>query len=241
MKLKLLLGLMLPLASIIHVQAEPKVNALFNGKDLTGWVQRGGTAKYTVENGEVVGTSVENSPNSFLCTEKTYGDFVFEYEFKVDPLLNSGVQFRSECFDDARTITVDGKVVKIPAGRVHGYQAEIDPDPKKDRWWSAGIYDEGRRSWLYPGKKGGDEATFTAQGKKLFKQNDWNLVRIEARGDSMKTFLNGTACAEIKDSQTLRGFFALQVHGIGNAREKLGKQVRWRNLNLTELSPAPSL
>ena len=31
-------------------------------------------------------------------------------------------------------------------GRVHGYQVEIDPS---DRAWSAGIYDEARKGWLY--------------------------------------------------------------------------------------------
>ena len=61
---------------------------LFNGKDLTGWVQRGGVAKYTIEDGAIVGTSTLNTPNSFLCTGRDYGDFILEYEFKVDPRLN---------------------------------------------------------------------------------------------------------------------------------------------------------
>jgi hypothetical protein len=213
---------------------------LFNGKDLTGWVQRGGKAKYHVEGNEIVGTSVLNTPNSFLCTEKTYGDFIFEYEFKVDPRLNSGVQFRSECFDKVTPVTLEDKTIKVPAGRVHGYQAEIDPDPKKDRWWTAGIYDEGRRSWLYPGKNGGDGPAFTAQGRKIFKQGDWNHIRIEAVGDSIKTFLNGTPCAAIKDALTLRGFIALQVHGIAKDKAKDGSQVRWRNLQITEVASAAS-
>jgi hypothetical protein len=51
---------------------------LFNGKDLSGWVQRGGKATYAIEGNEIVGTSVVNTPNTFLCTEKTYGDFILE-------------------------------------------------------------------------------------------------------------------------------------------------------------------
>ena len=43
---------------------------LFDGKTLEGWIQRGGKAKYTVENGEIVGTSVLGTPNSFLCTDR---------------------------------------------------------------------------------------------------------------------------------------------------------------------------
>lgn len=211
---------------------------LLPGKDFAGWVKRGGNAPYAVEGREIVGTSVLNTPNTFLCTTKSYGDFRLEYEFKVDPRLNSGVQIRSECFDQPTETEWQGNVIKIPAGRVHGYQIEIDPDPKQDRWWSAGIYDEGRRAWLYPGILGGENKAFTDAGRKLFRQGEWNRVKVEAVGDSIKTWLNGKPCAEIKDSLTLRGFIGLQVHGIGNDTSKEGAQVRWRNLRLTDLTPA---
>jgi Domain of Unknown Function (DUF1080) len=236
MQKKVLIRLVLAALVLPGISSAQSPVPLFNGKDLTGWVQRGGKAKYHVEGNEIVGTSAMDTPNSFLCTEKTYGDFIFEYEFKVDPRLNSGVQFRSECFDKTTSVTSEDKTITVPAGRVHGYQAEIDPDPKKNRWWTAGIYDEARRNWLYPGKKGGDEAAFTTQGRKIFKQGDWNHIRIEAVGDSIKTFLNGTPCAAIKDAMTLRGFIALQVHGIGKDKDTDGSQVRWRNLKITEVA-----
>ncbi len=210
--------------------------ALFNGKDLDGWVKRGGKAEYKIEDGAIVGTSALNTPNTFLCTGRDYSDFILEYEFKVDPLLNSGVQIRSNSLDEKIEGTWQGKKVTIDAGRVHGYQIEIDPDPKKDRWWSAGIYDEARRGWLYPGALGGEAKSFTEQGRKIFKQGDWNKVRVEAIGDSIKTTLNGTACASIKDSLTKSGFIGLQVHGIGKDKDKDGTQVRWRNLRIQEVA-----
>src|ERR1700739_5181812 len=75
--------------------------SLFNGKNLDGWKQATGTAGYTVENGMIVGTTVVNSPNSFLVTQKEYGDFVLELDNKVDDTTsNSGVQTRSH-FDQA--------------------------------------------------------------------------------------------------------------------------------------------
>jgi hypothetical protein len=212
---------------------------LFNGKDFTGWVQRGGKATYTIEGNEIVGTSVTNTPNTFLCTEKTYGDFILEYEFKVDPRLNSGVQFRSLAYDEATQFESGGKVFKVPANRVHGYQVEIDPDVPRKRMWTGGIYEEGRRGWLFPrgGEQSAEAKAFSAQGQRIFKPNDWNKIRLEARGDSIKTWLNGTACADLKDSAIARGFIALQVHGIAQDADKNGTQVRWRNLKLTDLTP----
>ncbi len=209
---------------------------LFNGKDFDGWVQRGGKAKYTIEDGCVVGTSTPKTPNSFMCTGRDYGDFILEYEFKVDPRLNSGVQIRSQWFAEAKEVTWEGKQIKIPAERVHGYQIEIDPDPKKDRWWAAGIYDEARRGWLYPGALGGNAKEFTDQGRKIFKQDDWNKVHVEAIGDTITTTLNGTPCASIKDSLTPSGFIALQVHAIGETKGIEGSQVRWRNLRIKEVT-----
>ncbi|TAK92578.1 MAG: DUF1080 domain-containing protein [Verrucomicrobia bacterium] len=220
-----------------HATAAENWQPLFNAKDLAGWVQHGGKATYTIEGNEIVGTSAPETPNTFLCTAKTYGDFILEYDFKVDERLNSGVQIRSECFDTEKEVTWKGKTIKIAAGRVHGYQIEIDPEVKKDRWWSAGIYDEGRRGWLFPADGNKEQAAkFTELGRKIFKRGDWNHVRAEVIGDSFKTWLNGTPCADIHDSMTPRGFIALQVHNIGKEKDKLGTQVRWRNLRIAEIA-----
>jgi hypothetical protein len=196
---------------------------LFNGENLDGWTQRGGKARYHVQNREIVGSSVPNTPNSFLCTTKDYGNFILELEFKVDSGLNSGIQIRSQCFDEPRTIELGGKTYKIPAGRVHGYQVEIDPS---ERAWSGGIYDEGRRGWL-------NDLKNNEPARKAFRPGEWNMYRVECRGDSIKTFLNGVPAADLKDSVTLKGFIALQVHGVGNRQEPL--EVRWRNIRIQEL------
>ena len=211
---------------------------LFNGKDLDGWYTNG-KAQYTAEDGCIVGRTVLNAGNSFLCTKEKYGDFVLEYDFKVDPTLNSGVQFRSEVFDEARTLDVKnakGEFIKVPKDRVHGYQCEIDMDSGRKRWWTAGVYDEARRDWLYPGSLGGDGKAFTQQGEKVSKPDDWNHVRIEAVGTSIKTFLNGEPRVSIEDGLTRSGLIGLQVHSIGNDQTKVGLQVRFRNLRLKDMS-----
>lgn len=197
--------------------------SLFNGKNLDGWVQRGGKAKYRAEDNQIIGASVPNTSNSFLCTQKNYANFILELEFKVHPKLNSGVQIRSECFDQDKTLELNGKTIKVPAGRVHGYQVEIDAT---DRLWSGGIHDEARRGWL-----GGFVNLGATQ--KAFKQNEWNKFRIECRGESIKTWLNGVAAAELKDSVTPTGFIGLQVHGVGKLEDPL--EVRFGNLRIKEL------
>jgi hypothetical protein len=197
---------------------------LFDGKSLDGWVQHGGQAKYRVENGEIVGTSVPNTQNTFLCTAKEYGDFVLELEFKVHPELNSGVQIRSQVFADEREIDVEGKKKKVPADRVHGYQVEIDPS---ERSYSGAIYDEARRGRFLADLADNEAA------RKAFKQGEWNKFRIECRGNSIKTWINDVPAVSLVDDATAKGVIALQVHGVGKREDAL--DVRWRNIKLAEL------
>ena len=194
--------------------------SLFNGKDLTGWKQLNGEAKYTVENGVIVGTTVLNTPNSFICTEKNYSDFIFEVDLLVEPDMNSGIQLRSESKADYNN------------GRVHGYQCEVDPSA---RAWSGGIYDEARRGWLYT-------IELNTKAQPALKMGEWNRYRIECVGNSIKTWINDVPCAHVIDDMTPTGFIALQVHSIGNNKEKEGQQIKWKNIRIktTNLKPSPS-
>lgn len=190
--------------------ADPIWQDLFDGATLNGWTQKNGKAKYHVEDGTIVGTTVVGEPNSFLCTDTLYGDFILEYEFIVNPNMNSGVQIRSNSYPEYKD------------GRVHGYQVEIDP---KERAWTAGIYDEARRGWL-------NDLKNNPEARAAFKQNEWNQVRVECRGTSIKTWLNGVPAADLQDFMTARGFIALQVH---QTKEPEPMQVKWRKIRLQDL------
>ncbi|WP_409557734.1 DUF1080 domain-containing protein [Allomuricauda sp. SCSIO 64092] len=183
--------------------------ALFDGETLNGWTQKGGEAKYKVRERTIVGTTIYDTPNSFLTSDKMYGDFILELEFKVDSSMNSGIQIRSNSLPHYRN------------GRVHGYQVEIDPS---DRAWSGGIYDEARRGWLHTLEN-------NPEGQKAFKQNDWNHYRIEAIGDTLKTWVNGVPTSHLVDEKTASGFIALQVHSI-NKDKKEGTEVQWRDIKI---------
>jgi hypothetical protein len=189
----------------------PEWVELFNGRDLTGWEQRGGQASYSVQDGCIVGASRPNQPNSFLCTTAEFGDFELELDFKADDGANSGIQFRSLSLPEYQK------------GRVHGYQAEIDTG---ERAWTAGIYDEGRRGWLAPLDTNPD-------ARAAYRHNEWNHVKIVAVGDRLCTWLNGVPAAHLHDSMTARGFIALQVHDVGGRQDEL--RVCWKNLRLKPL------
>lgn len=181
---------------------------LFNGKDLSGWRQINGFATYEVKDGMIVGTTAKGSPNSFLCTTKDYGDFILEFEVKLDSDLNSGVQIRSHSRPDYKN------------GRVHGYQVEIATNG------NAGfIYDEARRGWLSTDRS-------DPKARAAFKDGQWNHYRVECRGNRIRTWVNGVPVADVKDDMDAKGFIGLQVHSYGGDKPA---QVRWRNIRIQVL------
>lgn len=198
------------LALTVASAAEAGWVSLFNGKDLTGWEQKNGLAKYEAKDGCIVGTSVPNSPNSFLCTTKDYGDFELEFEVKVDAALNSGVQIRSHSIPGYQN------------GRVHGYQVEIAVGG-----FSGGIYDEARRGKFLNAEQPSDKI------KGLLKDNEWAKYRVVCQGDRIQTWVNGVQVTDLKDDMTKSGFLGLQVHGVGKRTDPL--RASWRNLRLLEL------
>lgn len=208
-----LMSVILP-GLFLHLSAQEKWENLFNGENFDNWEVLNGNAEYTIEGDEIVGTSRLNTPNTFLATKRTYSDFILEFEVKVDPTLNSGVQIRSLSDPSYRD------------GRVHGYQVEIDPSK---RAWSGGIYDEARRGWVYALGR-------NPKGQQAFNVTGWNKYRVEAVGPSIRIWINGVNTANLLDDMTPAGFIGLQVHGINNEVQD-GKEIRWRNIRITEESP----
>ncbi len=205
-------------------KGDRKFAPLFDGKTLDGWVVRAGKAAYKVEDGAIVGTTVESSPNTFLCTKKEYGDFELTFEVKCDAKLNSGVQVRSHAYAKATPQPSNPKRIR-PAGDVYGPQVEISADGNAGRIW-----DEARHArWHDPEP---NEKARTA-----YKPDEWNRYRIVAQGDRIRTWVNDVPVADIrvKEKEDAAGFLGLQVHSIKPGTGPY--QVRWRNLQIRELKP----
>ncbi|NND70735.1 MAG: DUF1080 domain-containing protein [Rhodothermales bacterium] len=182
---------------------------MLDSGNLDAWIKLNGDATYELKDGVVTGIATYGTPNTFLATRKSYGDFILELEVYDDPRLNSGIQIRSQSKKEYNK------------GRVHGYQVEIDPSP---RAYSGGIYDEARRGWL---------ATLAEndRGRKAFVNGEWNVYRIEAIGKELRVWINGINTANVIDAVDSEGFIALQVHSIGD-RSLEGAQVKWRNIRI---------
>jgi len=192
---------------------------LFNGKDLSGWKAVAGNATFAVQDGVIEGSAVFGTGNTFLISEELYGDYILEVDLKISHTSsNSGIMTRGQ-FDPA------GQAGK---GLVYGYQVEADPTA---RAWSGGIYDEARRGWFYP-------LDLNPTAKSVFKLGEWNRYRIEAIGNTIKTWVNGQEVAYFVDDLDVRGFIGLQVHSIQN-KEDEGRKTYFRNVRIQTENLSP--
>lgn len=205
-----------------HTCAADEWTSMFNGKTLEGWTLKNGSAKYSVEDGAIVGRTNTGSPNSFLCSVEEYGDFELEFETKVHNRLNSGVQIRSQ------TEQGPDKTV-YNTGRVNGPQVEIEASGREGA--EAGyVYGEATgRGWLVPDDK--------RTPHKHFKDGEWNHYRVVAKGPRIQTYINGQLIYDLTHEEIYKtnpkGFIGLQVHSIGANEGPY--EVRWRNLRIKKL------
>lgn len=183
---------------------------LFDGETLTGWTNPYDRGEAKVVDGEIHLTS---NDKFFLCSEKTYSDFIFEAEILLpEGKANSGFMFRAH----------------VKPNKMFGYQAEVDGG---DRAWSGGLFDEARRGWLNPLKPNDSPSgnAFREKTKGSFKRSDWNTYRIHAEGTRLRIWVNDVLCTDYTDDMDAEGYLGLQHHGED------GQVYKFRNIRIKEL------
>ncbi len=210
---------------------------LFDGSTLTGWAQMNGAHRFSVEDGAIVGRTVEASAsmNSFLCTTREFDDFELELETAIDPITNSGIQIRST----VRPLQTTGRGFESAAGRVNGPQVEIRRYYKGEPATGL-LYGEAMgTNWLSSQQK-------IDQGHHHFVDDGWNRLRIVARGPRIQTWVNGNLVEDLTNEEVYKshpkGFIGLQIHGLTEREVNLHPElqinthqaltIRWRNIRI---------
>ncbi|HRE80124.1 MAG TPA: DUF1080 domain-containing protein [Opitutaceae bacterium] len=181
---------------------------LFDGATLRGW--EGNTAVWRVEEGALVGGSLEGNPrNEFLATTRSYRNFVLKLEYKLvgtEGFVNGGVQIRS-------------RRIAQPAHEMSGYQADIGAG------YSGFLYDESRRKRVLA-------AADKKRVEEVEKPGEWNRYEIRCEGPRVQLFINGKQTVDYTEREPgieQEGLIALQIHGACKA------VISFRNVTLVEL------
>ena len=210
------------LSSLGAASGEENWTILFNGKNLDGWTERNRSGSFRVEDGTIIGTAREGLGSTFLCTDDAYADFELEFETKlIDPQLNSGVQIRSGNRNPTGKQTV---------GPVEGPQVEFSAKNPEKGSYSGNIYGQGWKGWLTPQEE--------RRNHRFVKGGEWNHFRVLARGDQVRTWINGnkvitTTIPAERHKTHASGFIGLQIHGIKDGTGPF--EVAWRKIRIRRL------
>ena len=186
--------------------------ALFNGKDLTGFVQIL-DSKWVVEDGVLLARqdpAGRREGESWLITEKDYTDFILTLKFKVTPGGNSGVFLRDPVPRAERLAAADGG----PKPWEIGMEVNIQDSPTTD-WPTGSVYSIG-----------------TAAPHGLDRPGEWNDLKIKVQADQVTVWLNDKLAVDTKQTRTQKGGIGFQRHGTPEYKDKL---VELKDISIQEL------
>lgn len=216
---------------------------LFDGSSLAGW--RADTSLWRAEGGVLVGEiepGEELENNSFIIWDGGQpGDFELIAEYRMSGNGNSGINYRSEELTE-------------PSFALRGYQADIDA---ANTYTGQNYEERGRTILAFPGQSvtlpevsgpigeyaKGNVWTAAEQGESLgdrdslrllVKENDWNEIRIVAKGNQLEHYINGTLMSKVVDNDVanrrLEGALGFQVH-VGPPMKIEYRNIRLKNLD----------
>jgi len=179
--------------------------ALFNGKDLTGWVEVG-KEKWSVENGVIHGIAVTQE-YGYLKTAKNYVDFQLAVKFLCEGDGNSGVFFHTAFKPGTADVS-------------QGLQFEVDCTIMQH---TAGIYGDGRGWVVWP----------SPENETVVRKNEWNEYLLKVDGNRYVARLNGVQMIDFTDPspKSSDGGIALQLHSGGRGNMKF-KDIWIRDLTV---------
>ncbi len=200
---KIVARLMELFAQVQPAAAKPAsvtLDPIFNGKDLSGWEAPTPNPFWSVEQGVLVGVNDDKLTGSTLWSTQKYGDFALEFDVRWTGDMDSGVMFRE------------------PRSKLQmqiGISRSLQRDMTASFWVSkAGYPAEGQ----------------APQAAQVLKPGDWNTLRLEARGTTYTSWLNGRQVGQYTNDQfTAPGSFGLHVHA------NLKMKVEFRNLRAKAL------
>ena len=185
--------------------AEPKLESAFNGKNLAGWKTSGDDAFWTAADGVLTGENKEAfkdyKKGNMLYTEKSYQDVIIECECRFSGEIDSGIMVRKDA--------AGKKDIQMQIG--------VSRSLKKDM---TGAFYIGK----YP------EAGWAPKVAALWKNNEWNKIRFQAKGDIYSVWINGEQVSNYVDAGYPKAApIGLQVHG------GVKMKVEYRNIAVAEI------
>jgi len=164
--------------------ADPVLEPLFNGRDLTGWHAEDRDKFWRVEDGVLIGESTGELKENYLWTDREYGDFVLEFEVRWSGEIDSGVELRKP-----------------------NMQLQLGVSRSLKRDMTGSFYVDSKIKYPEAGQA-------KNAARLMHPEGQWNTFRLEAKGAEFTVWINGQAAAHYVDPKfSGPAPLGLQIHG----------------------------
>ena len=181
--------------------ADIKLESAFNGKDLAGWQNAQNNEFWKAVDGVLVGENNAAKKGNMLYTDKSYQDAVIECEVRFSGDIDSGIMVRKD--------EKGKKDIQMQIG--------VSRSLKKDMTCA-----------FYVGKY--PESGWAPKVATLWKNNEWNKIRFQAKGDTYTVWLNGEQVSNYVDAGYPKAApIGLQIH------PGVVMKVEYRNISIGEI------
>lgn len=204
--------------SLLH--AEDGFVPMFNGRDLSGWVNASCAPEtWGVKDGVITCTGI---PTGALRTNKQYENFIMEVEWRhLTSGGNSGVFIWGTAISAPGVPFLRGIEVQVLD---HGYLAKADP--KKPRWFTVhGDVFPIHGATMTPHGEFNGSRSFPSEERSK-PSPEWNHYRIEGRDGRLTLAVNGKVVSGGDNCNYRKGYLALESEGA---------PVEFRNARIKEL------
>lgn len=161
---RLLITLLIPSLAACCMTASAKppkgFTPLFDGESMEGWYAQPGITQEVWKIDPKTGTIGRDVKSGYLWTQKTYGDFVLQLEFKMSRNCNSGLFFRT------------------------------NPDDPVQAGFEIQLYDVPDKSTIYKNSTGALYDAQAPTSIPLNDINKWNSIKLHVEGNSIKIWIN---------------------------------------------------
>lgn len=200
----------------------PKFVSLFNGKDLSGWVDVNTSPKtWQVKDGLLV---CSGKPIGVMRSEKQYENFMLHIEWRhIQAGGNSGVFVWSEAIIPKGRALPKGMEVQMLELDWINLHPKSNGEPNHKGYISGELFGAGGMTATPDNPRGSRSMSteFRCKGK-----GEWNVYDVVCINGTVQLSINGKFVNSIRNASTRKGYLCLESEGA---------EIHFRNIQIMEL------
>jgi len=216
------IALVLAFSPVALAQETPSWRSLFNGRDLTGWVDVNTSPEtWSVRDGLLV---CRGKPIGVMRSDRQYENFILHIEWRhMEPGGNSGVFIWSDAIPSPGKNLPKGLEVQMLELDWPKLNPDKDGQPRHSGYVSGELFGANGLTIIPDNPRGSRSMSWEMRCK---PRGEWNTYQVVAVDGVVKLAINGKFVNGVSKSSVKKGYLCLESEGA---------EIHFRNIKILEL------